>query len=82
MATMSSLTRKPSRGSAGDAGDGEVLANNDRFKIVGAGQDGAGDILVPFALQHAEHLEVGGQPLDAGDTGSLDSFVARGCRRG
>jgi len=64
-------------GFAGDAGGGEVFADDDRLKMMDTGQDGARDILVAFGLEHTQELEIGGQALDAGDAGFMDGVALR-----
>jgi hypothetical protein len=62
---------------AGDPSHGQVFAHDHGFEIVGAGEHGAGYVFVTLGLQHAQHLEIFGQSIDAGYAGFLYGLGGR-----
>ena len=63
------------------AGHCQVFADDNRFKGMRGRQECAGDVLLPFALEHAQHLQVSRQALHAGDARQLHR-LGRGCSGG
>src|ERR1035441_664703 len=64
-----------------EQGYGKVFANDNRFQRMRCRQESAGNVLMTFALEDAQHLQVSRQALHACNARHLHRF-GRGCPGG